>query len=193
MYDNVAAARDAGVNIAFLSGNSVSGRVYLEPSSAGQRSRIFGRWNRSADPNDDGFPAEQELMGSATYGVGAADWICEAPDHWVFAGTGMKKGDRIPQLVGWEYHGPPLRKDPNLIVLATGKVREYRRETDKTYAATIYSGPKGNFVFNAATCWWNMPLSRPPGAVNPPNTDFSKEDPRVQQITKNLLARMVAK
>ena len=32
---------------------------------------------------------------------------CNAPDHWLFAGTGMKLGDGIPGLVGWEWHGQP--------------------------------------------------------------------------------------
>jgi len=36
-----------------------------------------------------------------------------------------------------------------------------------------------------------MLLARPPGAVNPPNTNFGREDPRVQRITKNLLDRML--
>jgi hypothetical protein len=190
MYDNVSAARDAGVNIAFLSGNSVSGRIYVKSSAGGQPDRIFGRWDRGPSAT---FQNEQELMGSRSYGVGAADWICEAPDHWIFEGTGMKKGDGIPQLVGWEYHGPPLREDPDLVVVASGKIKTYNRLTDRTYAATIYPGPKRNFVFNAATCWWNMLLSRPPGAVNPPNTDFTKPDARVQRITKNLFERMIAR
>ena len=102
----------------------------------------------------------------------------------------MKEGDSIPQLVGWEYHGPPMRDDPSLVVLARGKTRRYREETNREYASVLYTAAKGNFVFNAATCWWNMLLARPPGAVNPPNTDFSREDSRVQRITKNLLERM---
>lgn len=188
MFNNAIAARDAGVNLAFLSGNAVHGEIYIKPASDGRPHRIFGRLDTRGE--DDNFPDEQELLGATSYGVGAADWICEAPDHWLFAGTNMKRGDRIPQLVGWEYHGPPFRDDPSLVVLAAGKVRDRDKQLDKTYAATIYNGPKGNIVFNAATCWWNMLLSRPPGAVNPPDTDFSKEDPRVQRITKNLLDRM---
>lgn len=189
MMDNVTAARDAGVNLAFLSGNSVDGHIVLKTGFNGRPNRVFGRWDQA--PDDD-FEDEQDLMGASSYGVGAADWICQAPGHWIFAGTGMKKGDRIPQLVGWEYHGPPLRQDPGLVVVASGNVRAGGRETDKTYAATVYQGRKGNFVFNAATCWWNMLLSRPPGAVNPPNTNFSIEDTRVQAITRNLLDRMKA-
>ena len=76
----------------------------------------------------------------------------------MFAGTGMKKGDRIPGLIGWEYHGnpPPL---PGL---------EDRRRGDglvgggpQNWTATIYPGPKGNFVFNASTIFWVKASPRP--------------------------------
>jgi hypothetical protein len=104
----------------------------------------------------------------------------------------MKPGDRIPGLVGWEYHGPPLRDDPTLTVIARGKVADGRgNEQDEEYAATIYDGPQGNIVFNAATCWWSMVLAIPPGFVTPTNKDFAREDPRVQRITRNLLERMI--
>ena len=180
MFDNVAKARDAGVSLAFFSGNSVDGRVDLRPSSDGQPSRVFGRVEQFGD--------EQELMGASSYGVGLTDWTCAAPDHWVFEGTGMKKGDSVPRLVGWEFHGHPLREDPNLVVLATGKVNATMG--GDTYAATIYPGPKGNFVFNAATCWWSMVLSKPPSFMNPNGVDFSRDDPRVQRMTHNVLRRM---
>ncbi len=181
MYDNVARARDAGVSLAFLSGNSVSGVVALKPSTDGRPNRVFGRVERFRDEN--------ELMGAKSYGVGMADWVCAAPEHWVFAGTGMKKGDAIPNLVGWEYHGPPVGSHKGLVVVATSPIRD--RPNSRPHAATVYDGPKGNFVFNAGTCWWNMVLSTPPGFVNPPKRDFSREEPRVQQITRNLLNRMV--
>ena len=183
MMDNVAKARDAGVNLAFLSGNSVDGKIYLKESTDGRLNRVFGRIGQ--------FEDEQKLMGASSYGVGTADWTCVKPDHWIFEGTGMKHGDSIPKLVGWEYHGQPLADHPGLVVLATGSVRG-GSEGPRTYAATIYPGPKNNFVFNAATCWWNMPLSNPPGFTNPARNDFSKPDPRVQRITKNLLDRMIA-
>lgn len=190
MMDNVAAARDAGVNLAFLSGNAVDGHIVLKPAGDGRPDRVFHRWDGAAD---DDFPNEQELMGASSYGVGAADWICQRPDHWIFAGSGMKQGDGIPRLVGWEYHGPPLKADPTLLVLASGKVRVGGKESDEPpYAATIYTAARGNFVFNAGTCWWSMLLARPPGAVSPPNTDFSHADPRVQRMTRNLLERMRA-
>ena len=181
MYDNVSRARDEGVNLAFFSGNSISGRISLKPSTDGRPNRVFGRIDR--------FRNEMELMGASSHGVGMADWVCETPDHWVYAGTGMKKGDAIPNLIGWEYHGKPVGSAPSLIVLATSPIRG--KPNAPAHTGTIYDGSKGNFVFNAGTCWWNMVLSSPPGSVNPPNRDFSKEDPRVQQITRNILDRMI--
>ena len=180
MVDNVSAARDASVNLAFFSGNSLSGKIGLKPGTDGRPDRVFGRV--------EDFKDEHHLMGASSYGVGLTDWTCTKPDHWVFEGTGMKQGESIPQLVGWEFHGPPLRDDPNLVVLAAGKANATMG--GDTYAATIYPGPKGNFVFNAATCWWSMVLCKPPGFTNPPGIDFSRDDPRVQRMTQNILKRM---
>ncbi|HEX7861432.1 MAG TPA: N,N-dimethylformamidase beta subunit family domain-containing protein [Verrucomicrobiae bacterium] len=184
MFDNVMAARDGGVSLAFLSGNSVSGRVTLSASSDGVPNRIMRRAG--------GFRDEAKLMGSTSYGVGFADWTCDKPDHWIFQGTGMKKGDRIKDLVGWEYHGAPLADYESMEVLSSGKVYGWNGDArDRTYATTLYTAEKGNFVFNAGTCWWNMVLSRPPGFMNPPRRYFSEPDARVQQITRNVLNRMI--
>jgi hypothetical protein len=190
MFDNVSNARDQGVSLAFLSGNSVSGRIYIKPSTDGRANRVFGRIDR--------YSNTQELMGSESYGTGFSDWVVERPDHWVFDGTGMKKGDAIKDLVGWEYHGQPVGKQPSLVVLATALTRNrphepVREDPGEAHTAIMYDGPKGNFVFDAGTCWWNMVLSTPPGFLNPPNRDFSREDPRVQRITRNLLDAMIAR
>jgi hypothetical protein len=185
-------AREPGVNLRFLSGNSVSGEIYLRPASNGQPDRIFGRIERFRD--------EDLLMGAKSYGVGLADWTCTAPEHWMFEGTGMLAGDVIPDLVGWEYHGYPLPAISGLQVVATGSLAG--AEEDSRYAATYYECAKGNFVFNAATCWWSMLLSSPPGFPFPQNPkrlftdrqiDFRVDDVRVQKITENLFSRACQK
>jgi hypothetical protein len=186
MFENVTKARDAGVSLAFLSGNSISGVVELLPASDGRPNRVMRRAGG-------GFRGEQELMGSTSYGVGFADWTSDRPEHWVFEGTNMKKGDRVAQLVGWEYHGPPLGTPADLVVLSEGPV--YGANGEKrtgTYATTLYTAAKGNLVFNAGTCWWNLVLSSPPGFQNPPRKDFRRDDPRIQRITKNVLDRMIS-
>jgi hypothetical protein len=191
MFTNVTRARDEGVNLLFLSGNSVDGTVYLDPSSDGRPNRITGRLPQRFLSN------EEELMGSSSYGVGYADIVVTDPTHWVFAGTGLSKGDTLKDMVGWEYHGYPLKKDSSLVILGAGAIEpnKFADENDPDHAMVIYTAAKGNFVFNAGTCFWSMPLSTPPGFRNPVNNqgetkeviDFTKENPAIQKITRNLL------
>lgn len=186
MFDNVMQARDAGVSLAFLSGNSVSGVVELLPGSDGRPNRVVRR-------SGGGFNGEHELLGASSHGVGFADWTADRPEHWAFEGTGMKEGDRVAQLVGWEYHGTPLAKHPGLVVLSEGPV--YGANGEKRsgrYATTLYAAARGNLVFNAGTCWWNLVLSTPPGFQNPPRRDFRRNDPRIQRFTRNILDRMIS-
>ena len=89
-------------------------------------------------------PYANELMGAHSTGpvTGGADWTCRMPDHWLFAGTGMKAGDSIPGLVGWEYHGDPA-PIAGLEVVASGPTQRAPGEPNGgTYTATIYPGPK---------------------------------------------------
>jgi hypothetical protein len=120
---------------------------------------------------------------------GSGDWIVTRPGHWLFDGTKMKKGDRIPGLVGWEFHGEPAGI-PGLEVVSAGKTYT-GGDQESHYTATIYSGPKGNFVFNASTIFWAQGLSAPPGHM-PPYSHHGRPhgpDERVQRITRNLFER----
>jgi N,N-dimethylformamidase beta subunit-like protein len=199
MFKNLKGAINDGLNVAFLSGNSVCGRIEFK----GPRDRIFTRADRFGPPDPKEIkdfpemerfpwssPNENTLMGARSVFpvTGGADWTCVRPDHWIFAGTGMKKGDGIPGLVGWEWHGDPANI-PGLEVVATGITKSGRGEG--VFTATIYPGPKKNFVFNASSCWWADGISEPPGYVRPSAYTTPKgPDPRAQQITRNILERM---
>jgi len=207
MFENVQAAIAAGVSVAFLSGNAVCGRVHIGPDSAGHANRTLERVDLFG-PRDTDFrfsaihtlphisPHANTLIGAHSTGpvTGGADWICTQPDHWLFANTGMKRGDGIPGLVGWEWHGDPALEVPGLEIIAEGATQSAPgKPNGGHYTATLYPGPKGNFVFNASTIWWGDGLSAPPGYVRPAvYTKPQGPDRRVQQITKNLLARMLA-
>jgi hypothetical protein len=138
-------------------------------------------------------PHEGLLMGARNVPpcTGGADWVCVAPDHWLFAGTGMQRGDGIPGLVGWEFHGDPA-KLPGLDVVASAPTQDAPGKLNGgVFTATVYPGPKRNIVFNASTCWWGDGLSAPPGYVRPSvYTSPQGPDARVQRITRNLLERM---
>ena len=196
-YYSVKAMIDAGVNILFLSGNAVSGVPPFGPSSDGRPYRIITRtamydgWRQAKYASAKYGPDEGLIMGARNvFPVnGGGDWIVAKPGHWMFEGTGMKKGDQIPGLVGWEYHGNPADL-PGLEVVAEGTA--WKGGTDpQHWTATIYPGPKKNFVFNAATIWWAQGLSSPPGHMLPWSHWNRPHGPdeRVQRITRNLLAR----
>lgn len=201
MFDNVRAAIGSGVNAAFLCGNSVDGLIEFHDQNARSFSRIgkfgpldediknFGtKWKRHA-------PNPATLMGARTtfpYN-GTGDWTCRNEKHWLFAHTGMKNGDSIPGLVGWEHHGEPANI-PGLEILARGPIYSGGKAQNVEYTSTIHPGPRGNLIFNAATIWWSLGLSTPPGFLMPSAHGGSPRGPdsRVQQITKNLFDRFRA-
>ena len=157
MYEEVTKARDNGLSLAFFSGNSLCHEINLFDSFIGVPGRAFSRDKRFVDEN--------KLMGLTTYGVGYGDWIVKNPEHWVYEGTGMKAGDRIPAIIGWEYHGPPLPDIKRLEVVAESSLSQASPGKENIHSAVVYPCDKGNWVFNAGTCWWAEGLSKPPGHI----------------------------
>jgi hypothetical protein len=104
----------------------------------------------------------------------------------------MKKGDSIPGLVGWEHHGAPAAL-PGLEIVGEGTVWAGGVKPAH-WTATIFPGPKGNFVFNAATIFWPQALGSPPGHMLPWSHWSRPQGPddRVQRMTANLLKRALA-
>ncbi len=207
-YDNVKAGIEQGVNVLFLSANDIYMVTPFTPSSKGQPNRVLTRqtcygefretereaYSKILGPFENPGPDERDIIGARTIVPfnGGGDWTCAKPDHWLFEGTGMKQGDSIPGLVGWEFHGEPDAERPGLEVVAEGNVWSGGTRLGK-YAATIYPGPKNNFVFNATTIWWAQGLSDPPGHMLP-WSHWSRPhgpDERVQRITENLLKRAI--
>jgi hypothetical protein len=200
MFRHMQQAIAAGLNVGFFSGNAVCGRILYDADVRGfERIGVFGPpgGTREFDamsslPHE--RPYANELIGAHSTGpvTGGADWICTQPDHWIYRNTGMQRGNAVPGLIGWEYHGDPAPIE-GLEVVATGPTQSSPNQPNGgTYTATVYPGPKQNFVFNAATCWWADGLSQPPGYVRP-SVYIAPQgaDPRVQQMTRNVLERMV--
>jgi hypothetical protein len=206
-FDSVVKLRDAGVNLLFLSGNSVCWVTPQKPSTDGHPNRIIFRGGpyggkhkfaedreREHGPFPHRGPDEGYLIGARNVEPvnGGGDWTATKPDHWIFAGSGMKKGDRIPGLIGWEYHGDPPADIPGLEIVAEGTAFQGGTRPQH-WTATIYPGPKNNFVFNASTIFWSQALSAPPGHMLP-WSHWSRPhgpDERVQKITENLLRRAI--
>lgn len=206
-YESAVKMRDAGVNLLFLSGNTVCWVTPFSPNHSGVANRRIFRGgpyggdyeyavNREQEhgPFPHRGPDEGYLMGARNIRPvnGGGDWICTKPEHWIFEGTGMKKGEAVPGMIGWEYHGDPPKDLAGLEVVAAGTAWQ-GGTVPQQWAATIYPGPKGNFVFNASTIWWAQGLSKPPGHM-PVWSHFSRPhgaDARVQRITANVLKRAI--
>jgi hypothetical protein len=202
-YTAVKDAIASGVNVLWLSGNAV-----FAVSEFNDKRRIIERTGHFSGMPDEEIaqgkvftnefkrvgPDESLLIGARSVMPfnGGGDWTCTKPEHWIFEGTGMKSGESISGLVGWEHHGAPA-KLPGLEVLAEGLVWSGGVRPSR-YTATIFPGPKKNFVFNAASIFWVQGLSTPPGHMLP-WSHWSRPhgpDERVQRITHNLLRRALA-
>lgn len=199
MFRHLQAAIAEGVSVGFFSGNAVCGKIaWDETTRSLRRIGVFGppggtrEFEAMASLKHE-RPYANELIGAHSTGpvTGGADWICSLPQHWLYAGTGMQQGDAIPGVIGWEWHGDPA-DIPGLEIVARGPTQSAPGQPNGgEYTATVYPGPKGNFVFNAATCWWADGLSSPPGYVRP-SVYTSPQGPnqQLQQITRNVLNRM---
>lgn len=199
--DAVEAARDAGVNLGFFSGNEMYWQVRYESSSTGLPDRVIVTYKNQAgtlDPVQGDTTTskwrdppvnrpEQTVLGIQTVN-GAASYPSNdafvVPDssNWVFAGTGFNDGDGVPGVVGyeWERYNPayPYPVNRSYTTLSSSPVPF---NTDVDYAeSSIYQAPSGAWVFDAGTIWWGYGLNKP-GIV----------DARIQQTTANILNRFV--
>jgi len=202
-FRHVQSAIDQGVHAAFFSGNTCCFVAPFYPSSSGQPHRAISRAGRYGGLSEEEAkqmgpfpmegPNEAALIGARTISPynGSGDWIVAEPSSWIFDGTGMRKGDCVPGLVGWEFHGSPA-PIPGLEVVAEG-IATNTEGNEAHWTATLYPADKGNWVFNASTIWWAQGLSSPPGHMLP-YSHFGRPhgpDPRVEKITKNILDRFI--
>lgn len=204
-YRAIESAMNAGTNLLWFCGNSVFIDSPFAPSSTGQDGRIISRQGCFGELRVDEMesysalfaglkatgPDERRIMGvrSVVPFNGGGDWTCVNPEHWLFKDTGMKNGDSIPGLVGWEHHGESDPNQTGLEVLAAGPIWSGGTREGR-YEAVIFAGPKDNLIFNASTIFWAQGLASPPGHIIP-WSHFSRPhgpDARVQQMTHNLLA-----
>jgi len=164
---NVTAARDAGVNIAFMGANTMFRRTRLDSTSLGQNRLVIcyktsyeqdpmygvnnalvtSDWREPPDPDP-----ESSLTGTLyESNPTAANFIVASPDSWVFANTGVQLGTSIPGLVGIEYDrvNPvyPVNRPIQVLSHSPLTCRGINSYSDAAY----YTTPGGAGVFNSGT------------------------------------------
>jgi len=195
MRAGVEAARDQGVNLAFLGANAIFRHIRLEPSPLGadrhevnyriaRNDPLYGRDNGDVTVSWRDAPTrrpENNVLGEL-YDCNPvkADLVVTDAGAWVFAGTGLRAGDRIGGIVGSEYdHFDPRLPGPaNVEILAHSPVtcRNRPSYSDLTY----YSAPSGAGVIDTGTGLWVPFLSDPNG------------QPALIRITDNILVAFAA-
>ena len=102
------------------------------------------------------------------------DWVVTNANHWVYAGTGLSNGSRIPGLIYYEWDGLVNNgaTPAGITVLASSVVPNNVIPTSR-HEATIYERPPA-VVFAASTIYFNQHL---------------RTQPVVGQILKNVLTR----
>jgi hypothetical protein len=173
----VTAARNAGLNIAFLGANAMFRRIRLAPTGLGasrlvicyktsyRQDPLFGRDNALVT-NDFREPPdpdpESSLTGTLYEGYPTvADFVVTAPDAWMFAGTGAARGDRFPALVGIEYDrvnpGSPVERPIQVLSHSPLTCNGVNSYSDSAY----YTHPGGAGVFSTGTMRWVEALGPP--------------------------------
>ncbi|WP_218006803.1 N,N-dimethylformamidase beta subunit family domain-containing protein [Microtetraspora fusca] len=162
----VTRARDAGSNIAFLGANTCYRRIRIE--NGGRlvvcykdqyaRDPMYGRRPAEVTADFRSSPApdpESSLTGVYYDGFPAdAPYVVTAPHHWLFEGTGVRRGDAFPHLVGVEYDRvtPSVPTPRPIEIIAHSPLMCGNRPSfaDSAY----YTTPSGAGVFATGTMRW---------------------------------------
>jgi hypothetical protein len=195
---NVTAARDAGVNLAFLGANAMFRRTRLAPTALGENRLVicyrtsyaedpmYGRDNAlvTTDWREPPYPDPESSLTGTLYESNptTADYVVVTPSSWIFAGTGVAKGTSFAGLVGTEYDrvnpGAPVQRPIQVLAHSPLTCRGINSYSDSAY----YTHAGGAGVFNSGTMRWVQAITGGHQyGITPAANQF------VKQATSNIL------
>lgn len=201
MREHVEAARDAGIHLGFFGANICYWQIRLEDDGRTIVAYKAAALDddplaRDADPTNDRLVTttwrdppvsrpEASMIGQMyVYDGIEVDLVVYDASSWVFAGSGLKAGDRIKGLMGYEVDQIAESSPPNVIRLARSPFT--RRNGLTNWAdTTLYEAPSGAIVFAAGTIQWSWGLDD----HNVPDSRPSRRATAVDRITRNILDR----
>jgi hypothetical protein len=219
-------ARDSGISLLFFGSDTLAWRIrYGGASSRASESRqpdhtiIAYKEHAALDPdrsNPTGAFADRgaSLAGSAYLGCitprlrqpGAPTYRYYAwhpapalQPRWLFAGTRISTGTRIPGIVGYELDARTAANPPDTQLLGFGVTpcmasrfsepgEPLPRAGGGVAQTTLYTARSGAIVFDTGTLGWELGLEPVPSAS--PDAPRAP-DPQLVAITRNLLGRVL--
>ncbi len=188
--------RDAGGNLLFMGANGCYWRVRAEPTDDTAAGRIVCYKSASLDPVKnspsttarwrDSPDADPEISLIGQYYDAyptAGDLQVRDPGFFLFAGTGVREGTRVPGLIGPETDRVyPIAASPKTVevpALSETSCRGSRTWSTMSY----YTHESGGGVWATGTMSWTRAMPRP---SRPPGLTQASED-FVVQVTHNAL------
>ena len=196
---NVTAARDAGMNVAFLGANCCFRRTRLASTRLGARRLVicyktsytqdpmYGKDSAlvTSDWREPPHPDPESSLTGTLYESNPVDasYVVASPQSWVFAGTGVRRGTKFTGLVGIEYDrvNPvyPVERPMEVLSHSPLTCRGVNSYSDSAY----YTHRGGAGVFSTGTMRWVAAMRRPypPFGLNSHTAKF------VSRVTENVL------
>ncbi|HZZ86496.1 MAG TPA: N,N-dimethylformamidase beta subunit family domain-containing protein [Anaeromyxobacteraceae bacterium] len=198
-------ARDAGVPLAFFSGNPLYWKVRMEDYADARSPRTIVVYKahpendpNQADPTGRWRDAVVNHPENALVGVMYESWqvayyplVVADASSWLFRGTGLQNGDAFPGLLGHEYD----YRNPLFASAEPAGVQQHAKSpvVDALgvpgYGESVsYRAPSGALVFGAGTIQWAYGL----GMDTPPDDMMAYgPDPRVERMTANVIQEAI--
>jgi hypothetical protein len=202
MKRNAEAARDRGVNLAFLGANALYWRVRYADTVLGNDRLLFGYKSASLDPiraqdqrnttakfRDDPAPDPENTIVGQLYDcfpASPAGYTVQDPTFFLFTNTGARRGSSYSGVVGVEIDRAQAGGSTPRPLQVVAKSR-----TDcsgkKTWSTSVYyTVESGAGVFSTGTMLWVYATR----GANPKRGIDQKAAAFTRQVTDNLLREM---
>ena len=160
MWNNLVAARDAGINLAFFSSNQIYWRIRFDTGFYGRANGIITCYKYMVDPissgdtktglfRDLGKPEASLIGGQYVADPVTSDISVTNAAHWLYAGSGATNSSVLRGLLGYEVNAIiPGISPSNVESLAHSQTSSY--QSDVSY----YVAPSSSQVFATGSMAW---------------------------------------
>ncbi len=204
-----------GLNVGFFGGNSMYWQIRNLPDSNNQQNRYIVEYKDAINPTPyDPYdvasnplqyltttqwratpvnnPENKTIKEEWIYGTGNTslqqDFVVKNASNWIYNGTGLQDGDKIPSILGVEadtfVDDINISPEDKITIIGDSPFIGYGNKVFTTNAI-IDILPTGNIIFNAGAMNWSTALTNFRVTKNTP------ESKALEIMTNNVLQRMI--